>query len=64
MQLIFWLVANIFFFIFPYSDQLRLVEVVYSSTRTYRSANPSFDLVKASFLSTGNSIVLFWGFFG
>ena len=41
----------------PFSQTtLLLVEAVFSSTGTYFSANPSFRLVKASFLSTENSI--------
>ena len=34
-----------------------------SSNETYFSANLSFQIVKTSFLSTGNSIVLFRGFY-
>ena len=48
-----------FSFIFSSNSHLLLVETVHSSTWTYFSANPSFRLVETSFLSTGNSIVLF-----
>ena len=44
----------------PFSQTTLLqVEAAFSSTGTYFSANPSFRLVKASFLSTENSIFLF-----
>ena len=51
---------------FPFSSdtsQLLSVEVVYSSTEAYFSVNPSFQLVKSSFLSTENSIALLSDFF-
>ena len=35
------------------------VEAAFSSTRLYFPINPSFRLVETSFLSTGNSAVLF-----
>ena len=60
---IFWLVETIFFHSISESSQLLPVKAVYSSTRTYFSANPSFRLMEAIFLSTGNSIVLFRSFF-
>ena len=46
---------------FIFSDKIKLIplETVHFSTGTYFSANPSFRLVETSFLSTGNSIVLF-----
>ena len=47
---------------FPFSSdtsQLLSVEVVYSSTEAYFPVNPSFRLVKSSFLSTESSIALF-----
>ena len=47
---------------FPFSSdssQLLSTKVVYSSTVSYFSVNPSFWLVKSSFLSTENSIALF-----
>ena len=51
---------------FPFSldsSQLLSVEAVYSSTEAYFSVNPSFRLVKSSFLSTENSIALLSDFF-
>ena len=51
--------ANHFFPIFSGSGQLLLVEAVFPSTGTYFSANFSFRPVEISFLSAGNSIVLF-----
>ena len=39
------------------------MEAAYSSTGTYFSANSSFWLMETSFLSSGNSIVLFRVFF-
>ena len=47
---------------FPFSSdssQLLSAKVVYSSTVADFSVNPSFWLVKSSFLSTENSIALF-----
>ena len=48
-----------FSFIFSDSSQLLSAKAVFSSARTYCSANPSFRLVNMRFLSTGNSIFLF-----
>ena len=56
-------ILNPFSFNLSDNSQLLLVGTVHSSTGTYVSANPSFRLVKTSFLSTGNSIVLLLSFF-
>ena len=56
MYLIFWLVEPIFF---HFLKQQSTVATIHSSTGTYFSASPSFPLVEMSFLSTGNSIILF-----
>ena len=51
--------GNHFFSTFSDSSQLLPVKGVFSSTGTYFSVNPSFRLVKMSFLSTGNINFLF-----
>ena len=51
---------------FPFSSdssQLLSVEAVYSSAEAYFLVNPSFRLVKSSFLSTESSIALLSDFF-
>ena len=55
--------GNHFFSIFSDSSQLLPVEAVFSSTRTYFSANALFRLLKTSFLSTWNAVFLFHFFF-
>ena len=50
-------------FLFSHNSQLLPVDAVFSLTRTNFSANPSLRLEETSFLSTGNSIVLFQVFF-
>ena len=55
--------GNHFFSIFSDSSQLLPVEAVFSSTRTYFSANALFRLLKTSFLSTWNADFLFHFFF-
>ena len=56
MYLIFWLVEPIFF---HFLKQQSTVATIHSTTGTYFSASPSSLLVETSFLSTGNSIILF-----
>ena len=50
---------NQFFSIISKSNKLLPVEAAFSSTGTYSSANPSFQLVKMRFFPTGNSIFSF-----
>ena len=55
--------GNYFFPFSSDSSQLLSVEAVYSSTEAYFLVNPSFRLVKSSFLSTESSIALLSDFF-